>query len=156
RDRARCHVPQQLQQVQRPATVAPPRRGSRDRAVAAAPAGTLRARGRAMQLPAMRALAMSALAACHAQPGPGTSPRQVASVPFEDDFGLIFVQVSVGDAPPRWFLLDSGADQTILDRGVAAELGLKLDGAGKEAEPGGEIAIEHARDVTFRVGGAPF
>ena len=81
---------------------------------------------------------------------------EVASVPFENDFGLIFVEVAVGNAPSRWFLLDSGADQTLLDRDAARELGIQSSSDAKTAQPGGEIEIGHAHDVTFRVGDARF
>jgi hypothetical protein len=104
----------------------------------------------------MKSIAALALLASCGWHRPARSTSEMTNVPFENDFGLIFIEVAVGDASPRWFLLDSGADQTLLDRDAARELGIPFGGDAKTAEPGGEIAIAHARDVTFRVGGAPF
>ena len=104
----------------------------------------------------MRAALVIALAACGGAKPTNPAPAPAASVGFDNDFNLIFIQVAVGNAPPRWFILDSGADQTLLDAAAAKELGVATGGIQGTAEPGGEIQIAHARDVTFHVGTAPF
>jgi len=103
-------------------------------------------------------LVAASLAACGAAqqkpPAPVVIPP-IARVHFEDDFGLIFVTASVAGSP-RWLLLDSGADQTLLDRGVADELKLAVHDKSSSAQPGGAISIAHATDVEMFVGGVPF
>jgi len=103
----------------------------------------------------MKTALITLLAACGgAQPHNAPAPAPIAEVPYEGDFELIFVQVGVDNAPPRTFLLDSGADQTLIDAAAAKELGLAVDTGGASAQPGGEIQIAHARNVTFHVGAA--
>jgi len=70
----------------------------------------------------MRALVIALVAACGAPRSPAPPNPAVSSVPFDNAFGLIFLEVSVANAAPRSFLLDSGADQTILDLAAAREL----------------------------------
>ncbi len=58
------------------------------------------------------------------------------SFPFEWDHGMIVVPVSLAGSRPLRFILDTGSTRILIDRGVAASLGLKegtessLQGAG--------------------------
>lgn len=54
---------------------------------------------------------------------PGAEP-----VPFTIANNLVLVQASVGKAPAGWFILDTGAESTVLDSAYAAQTGLKQNG----------------------------
>lgn len=81
---------------------------------------------------------------------PGTSR---ATVPFENEGGLIFVTLGVGASRPLTFLLDTGFDDTILDAAVAKELHLAAKDQRKQAEPGGAIETATLPPVELRLPG---
>jgi hypothetical protein len=76
------------------------------------------------------------------------------SFPFEVSEGVILVPVSIHGSPPLRFVLDSGSTRTLIDRTVAASLGLKegaassLQGAGQ-----GRIPIHALHGVDLQMPG---
>jgi hypothetical protein len=77
-----------------------------------------------------------------------------ASFPFELSQGEVIVPISIQGSRPLRFVLDSGSTRTLLDRQVAASLGLRegeegsLQGAGK-----GRIPIHALQNVDLRMPG---
>jgi hypothetical protein len=76
-----------------------------------------------------------------------------ATVPFENEGGLIFVTVGVGPSRPLSFLLDTGFGDTILDAAVAQELRLAARDQRKAAEPGGALETATLPPVEMRLPG---
>jgi hypothetical protein len=50
------------------------------------------------------------------------------AIPFDFENNQIFVKVGINDAPPAWFIVDSGASACVIDSGVARRLGLETEG----------------------------
>ena len=107
-------------------------------------------------------------AAVAAPPGAGSAPKtgpvpapavrfdvggQALKIPFDDDFGLVFIRVRVNDSRPAWFLLDSGFDANILSTGLAKALGVKLTDVQRVPQPGGAIEMGRAAGLTFGLPG---
>jgi hypothetical protein len=92
------------------------------------------------------------------QPAPAPAVRfdaggQALNIPFDDDFGLVFVKVRVNDSRPAWFLLDSGFDGNILSTGLAKALGVALTDVQRVPQPGGEIEMGRAAGLTLALPG---
>lgn len=91
---------------------------------------------------------------------PDRSPTDVTqsgnpvSVPIEVAFGgLIFVKVSINDKPMS-FILDTGAEATVLSASRVAKLGLTSVGKFATGAGGGDVVISWVPKVTTRVGDA--
>jgi len=76
----------------------------------------------------------------------------LADVPFDDAFGLVFFDASIGDSGPLSFMLDTGFDTSVLNADVAARLGMKLAEVKSEAAPGGAIDVGMLPPVTLGIG----
>lgn len=82
------------------------------------------------------------------------SGRAATDIPLDIDGVHIFLQAHLNDSEPLWFLLDTGASMTIIDREVADELGIDLtgqvmgDGVGEK-----KVAVTFGKDVSFRLHG---
>ena len=72
------------------------------------------------------ALAAALLLACASS----RLPRPAAEVPFQLTQDHVYVPVTIGNHPPSWFLLDSGAQITALAQTAADALGLVAHGTG--------------------------
>lgn len=82
--------------------------------------------------------------------------------------GRFLVEVHVGDAGPFDFLIDTGAEVSVIDRAIATSLGLEVVGRSEVGAPGGElvpvdkllvaelsvgaVTIAHARPVALNIG----
>ncbi|HET9003468.1 MAG TPA: aspartyl protease family protein, partial [Gemmatimonadaceae bacterium] len=77
------------------------------------------------------------------------------SIPFIYDDARLFVPVHVSsDTTTYWFILDSGAQPTIIDANVAAALGLKVREAGSVTGAGTHSLRQgRAQGVSLSVGG---
>jgi len=53
------------------------------------------------------------------------SGKSSLAIPFETSNNLILLQASINDSAPMRFILDTGADSTVIDTGVAKVLGLQ-------------------------------
>src|SRR4051794_12393609 len=76
-----------------------------------------------------------------------------ASMPFEDDFGLIFLKVQVNGSKPLWFLLDTGFDTNILNADLVKPLNIELKDKQVVAQPGGSVEMGSAAGLKFNLGG---
>lgn len=71
-------------------------------------------------------------------------PRH-SSVPFDLNFNQIYLQVRVNDSDPLWFIFDTGAQITVIEREVAAKLKLQIQGS----VPGGGGAGENKVEISL-------
>ncbi len=65
------------------------------------------------------------------QPAPKVrfvSGKGSLKIPFESSSNLILLQAKVNDSAPLWFILDTGADSTVMDAQLAKALRLKPSG----------------------------
>jgi hypothetical protein len=96
------------------------------------------------------ALALSAPAP--AQQASLASPS--VTIPFEDDFNLIWIPVVVNDADTVWFLLDTGFEYSLFDARTAASLGLAISDAHVVPQPGGDVEVGTVSAATLSLRGA--
>ncbi|MGH9944107.1 MAG: aspartyl protease family protein [Pyrinomonadaceae bacterium] len=75
------------------------------------------------------------------------SGAAIRSFPVEISGNLVFMQVRVNNSEPLWFILDSGADDLLIDAERARDLGLRLEGRAR-----GRGVGEGAFDITFAKG----
>lgn len=74
--------------------------------------------------------------------------------PFEWREGLIFLPIRVNGSKPLSFALDTGSARILIDRKLAADLGLKVSGSGSLQGAGtGRIPIEFIHDVNMALPG---
>ena len=77
-----------------------------------------------------------------------------ASVPIELAYGgLVFVAVTVNGTPMS-FILDSGAESTVLNASRLPALGLTSTGTFAAGAGGGDVTVGYVPHVTYAVGGA--
>lgn len=69
--------------------------------------------------------------------------------------GLVFVPVRLNGSPAtHWFVLDTGASRMLIERKLAQELAIPLEGNGSIGGAGsGRVPVEFARHVRFEVPG---
>lgn len=79
--------------------------------------------------------------------------KTTASIPFENDFGLIFVKMKVNNSGILWFLLDTGFDVNVLNAALAKPLNLELKDKQTIPAPGGEVEIGSASNLDFNLNG---
>ncbi|HWY57297.1 MAG TPA: retropepsin-like aspartic protease [Terriglobales bacterium] len=83
-----------------------------------------------------------------------TNGGNVTTFSFDWHKGMIFVPVSINGSKPLSFVLDSGSTRTLIDRQLAATLGLKAFGAGSLQGAGaGRIRLEFIHDVSIALPG---
>jgi predicted aspartyl protease len=98
------------------------------------------------------ALAATLLLACASS----RLPRAAAEVPFQLTQDHVYVPVTIGNHPPSWFLLDSGAQITALAQTTADALGLVSHGTGRAGGAGaGVVATTVFHDVDIELAGTP-
>ena len=77
-----------------------------------------------------------------------------AAVPFQLAFGgLVFVDVTVNGTPMA-FILDSGAESTVLNASRLPALGLAATGTFAAGAGGGDVTVGYVPHVTYAVGDA--
>jgi hypothetical protein len=72
-------------------------------------------------------------------------------IPFDDRGGLIWVPVYIDGSKPLNFLLDSGAEQSVIDLRTAKKLGVELVGRERVACVGGDETAYNTAPVTLRL-----
>jgi Aspartyl protease len=78
-------------------------------------------------------------------------------IPFELSSNVIFLQVRVNNSQPLWFVLDTGAQLTIIDAERAKLSGIKFSIVGKAEGAGGSpVDAGLAKDVSFSLPGLDF
>lgn len=79
---------------------------------------------------------------------------QSISLPFELREGLVFVRLRVNGSTPLLFNLDTGSTRTLIDRDLAASLGMKAEGSGSLQGAGaGRIPIQSIHGVSIELSG---
>ena len=73
-------------------------------------------------------------------------------VPFQSDFGLIWVQTTVNGSAPLWFLLDTGFEYSLIDAAAAQRLGLQVQDPQSVPQPGGTVEMGAVPDVQLAIG----
>jgi len=76
-----------------------------------------------------------------------------ADIPFDLYLNLIFLQVRVDNSEPLVFILDSGFEESVLNKSTADKLGLKTSADRTEEAPGGEIELSYTDSITFNLTG---
>src|SRR5580700_1329314 len=83
-----------------------------------------------------------------------TSDRKAATFVFDWRKGMIFVPVGIDGSRPLSFVLDSGSTRMLIDRRLAADLGLKTSGKSSLQGAGaGRIPLEFIHDVSLALPG---
>ena len=76
-----------------------------------------------------------------------------AELDFHEKAGRFLVEVRVGDAGPFDFLIDTGAEVSVIDAAIAASLGLEVIGSSEVGAPGGELVrVDKVRAPPLSVG----
>src|SRR5262245_12131604 len=88
----------------------------------------------------------------------GPSPNQIAEIPFKwPGLGQIELQVSVQRQPPVAFILDTGAEYSVLSNELSERLGLKTTRAGaRDFADGVSLAVGAVELTQQRVMIMPF
>lgn len=86
--------------------------------------------------------------------GLASTPR--ADVTIDTDFGLVLLDVSVNDGKPHTFILDTGFEFSVIDAGVAAELGLTVSDPDTIPQPGGPVEVGLVEGVRLGLPGDDF
>lgn len=82
------------------------------------------------------------------------SGQSAVKIPFELYNKLIFIRTRVNGSPPLWFLLDSGAEISVIKESSARTLGLEFEGKGNISAAGGSVDFLNVKNVTFSLPGA--
>jgi hypothetical protein len=83
-----------------------------------------------------------------------TDGSTVKDIPIELNTVHVFVQCSVNGSPPLWFVLDTGASITVINRDTAEALGMDLQGNLEGRGAGEKTTDVHlVGDVTYGVPG---
>ncbi len=90
------------------------------------------------------------------QSGAGSAARaaepKVARIPFEMNGNHIYIQGRVNNSGPLWFILDTGAYNSVINQERAEELGLKLQEGFHATGAGGTVESSRVSGVTFDFG----
>ena len=81
-------------------------------------------------------------------------PTPVASIPLEFHENLAWLKVRVNNSEPLWFIFDSGASTSVIDKGQCPGLGVAVQGSRKGRGAGaGTVDFFFAKDVHLTVDG---
>jgi hypothetical protein len=75
-------------------------------------------------------------------------------IPFKRNNNFILVQGRINDSAPLWFILDTGASITVVNKDRAAQLGLPLLGDLEIGTSGASTGFSIVRDFSFALPGA--
>jgi len=91
------------------------------------------------------------------EPGPDfqfENGRDSLGIPIELNNNHIYLKTKVNGSEPIWFVLDTGADFTVIDTNRANELELELQGSLQGGGAGeGSVEVALINDVSFEVAG---
>ncbi len=104
--------------------------------------------------PLFLALAIAAWPEAAARAGEFAGEERSTTCKVETRDGLVFVPVQLNGAAARWFVLDTGSSRMLIERNLARELKIPLEGNGSLGGAGtGRIPVEFARHVLFEIPG---
>ena len=87
---------------------------------------------------------------------PATAPRPVAELPLQLLLGRVPVaQVTIGGSSPLAVILDTGADDDIVNARTARELGLRVLNPQVIEQPGGAIEMGRVENVQLKLASVP-
>ncbi|HXM32169.1 MAG TPA: aspartyl protease family protein, partial [Chthoniobacterales bacterium] len=87
---------------------------------------------------------------------PATAPRPVAELPLKLLLGRVpFAQVAIGGSRPLAVILDTGADDDILNARIARELKLHVLNPQVIQQPGGAIEMGQVEKVQLKLASLP-
>jgi hypothetical protein len=87
---------------------------------------------------------------------PSTTPRPVAELPLKLGLGRVtLAQVTVGDSRPLAVILDTGANDDILNARIVRELGLHVLNPQVIEQPGGAIEMGQVESVQLKIVSVP-
>jgi len=98
-----------------------------------------------------RMLLLAAVWLCFAT-GTARAQARDIEVPFESDFGLVWMQVEVNGTGPLWFLLDTGFEYSLVNAAVVGRLGLRVENPQLVPQPGGAVEMGAVSDVALAMG----
>lgn len=81
-----------------------------------------------------------------------TSDRKVAHIRFELNGNHIYIRARINSSQLLWFVLDTGADHSVINLKRTRELGLKTGEATRATGAGGSVESAQVHDVTFDLG----
>ena len=82
------------------------------------------------------------------------SGQSALKIPFELYNNLIFIRTRVNNSSPLWFLLDTGAEISVIKQSRAQSLGLQFEGKGQTEASGGAAEFLNVKGVTLSLPGA--
>lgn len=82
------------------------------------------------------------------------SGQSALKIPFELYNNLIFIRTRVNNSSPLWFLLDTGAEISVIKQSRAQSLGLQFEGKGQTEASGGAAQFLNVKGVTLSLPGA--
>jgi predicted aspartyl protease len=85
--------------------------------------------------------------------GSSRQERKIAELPFEISNNLIILQGSINGSKPLSFLLDTGAEASVISEERAQELGLKLEEQTDATTQGGSIEASLIKNGSLRLAG---
>lgn len=80
--------------------------------------------------------------------------QSALKIPFELNNDLIFIRTRVNNSPPLWFLLDTGAEISVVKQSLARSLGLQFEGKGQTEASGGSVEFLNVKNITLSLPGA--
>jgi hypothetical protein len=87
---------------------------------------------------------------------PATAPRPVTELPLKLGLGRVPVaQVTIGGSRPLAVILDTGADDDILNARIVRELGLHVLNPQVIEQPGGAIEMGQVENVQLKIASVP-
>jgi len=88
-------------------------------------------------------------------PGDSTLASEHATIPIDTAIGsLVFAEVAVNGHPPMRFIVDSGAESTVLNASRLPGLGLTPTGKFATGAGGGDVELSYVAGVTLTLAGA--
>jgi len=82
------------------------------------------------------------------------SGKSALKIPFELYNNLIFIRTRVNNSFPLWFLIDTGAEVSVIKQSRAESLGLTFGEKGSTEASGGSVDFLNVKGVTLSLPGA--
>jgi predicted aspartyl protease len=83
---------------------------------------------------------------------PAAAQRPVVEAAFDSPANLIVVEGRIGGSRPLWFILDTGAQRTVINAAVVDSLGVELGDEGTATGSAGQSSMRWIPRATIRLG----